>query len=116
MAPTIFDYSKGQVVIQHGMIFYSPNCNRPVDISLQPNYSFHLFKQPRLNASMFKQLVWWVEGWAWQSFIPLAPSFLFIPFESLCAMPHIEEVKSSILEESGQRRTQITFRMPEDDV
>lgn len=116
MAPTVFDYSKGRVVIQHGMIFYSPNCNRPVDISPQPNYSFDPFKQPRLNASMFKQPVWWIEGWAWQSFIPLAPSFLFTPFESLCAMPRIEEVKSSIFEESGQRRTQTTFRMPEDDV
>ena len=60
MALTIFNYSKERVVIQHEMIFYSPNYNRPIDISLQPNYSFHPFKQPCLNASMFKQPVWWV--------------------------------------------------------
>jgi hypothetical protein len=116
MASPVFDYSKGKVVVQHGTIFYSPNCNRAVDIPPQSNHSFDPFKQPRLNASLFKQPVWWLEGWAWQSFIPLAPSFLFTPFESLCAMPRIEEVKLSFLEPSGQVRTEIAFRMPEDDI
>jgi hypothetical protein len=65
---------------------------------------------------MFKQPVWWMEGWAWQSFIPLAPSFLFTPFEPLCMMPHIEEVKISFLAPSGEMQTEICFRMPEDDI
>ncbi|KDR76619.1 hypothetical protein GALMADRAFT_67036, partial [Galerina marginata CBS 339.88] len=83
--------------------FYSPNCNRAVDIPLQSLYAPDPFKHGRLNVSMFKQPVWWSQSWAWMSFIPLAPSFLFTPFEPLCAMPRIEE-------------TEIRFRMAEDDI
>lgn len=116
MAPSAFDYSKGKAVVQHGTIFYSPNCTRPVDIPPQPIHESDPFKYERLNVSMFKQPVWWSQGWAWQSFIPLAPSFLFTPFEPLCAMPRIEEVEFSFVAPSGDTETQIRFRMPEDDI
>jgi hypothetical protein len=69
-----------------------------------------------LNASMFKQPVWWTEGWAWQSFIPWHHPFSSHPFELLCAMPHVEEVKFSFLAPSGETQTEICFRMPEDDI
>jgi len=116
MEPLVFDYSQGRIVIQHGTIFYSPNCTRPVDIPPQPTYSSDPFKRPRLNASMFKQPVWWSQSWAWQSFIPLSPSFVFTPFASLCAMPRIEEVKFFFETASGEYREEIRFRMPEVDI
>ncbi|KAF8154585.1 hypothetical protein B0H34DRAFT_809159 [Crassisporium funariophilum] len=119
MAPPAFDYSNGRVVIQHGSIFYSPNCSRPVDIPQEPVHSSNPFRWQRLDVSMFKQPVWWDQNWAWQSFIPLAPSFLsflFAPFEPLCAMPHIEEVRFSFPAPSGVMVTQIRFRLTEDDI
>jgi len=75
------------------------------------------FKQPRLNTSMFKQPIWWsTGGWAWLSFIPLAPSFLFTPFEPLCHMPQIEVVDFSFVDSSGIPRSEIRFRMAEADI
>ena len=115
MAPT-FDYSNGSAVVQDGMIYYSPNCTRPVNIPLCPVYSSDPFHQPRLNASMFKQPVWWSYGWAWLSFVPLSPSFVFTPFSPLCSMPHIEEVTFSYPGQSGETRRETRFRMNEDDI
>ncbi|KAF8153043.1 hypothetical protein B0H34DRAFT_861250 [Crassisporium funariophilum] len=116
MAPPAFDYSNGRAVVQHGSIFYSPNCSRPVDIPQEPVHSSDPFRWHRLDVSMFKQPVWWDQNWAWRSFIPLAPSFLFAPFEPLCAMPRIEEVRFSFPAPSGEMVTQIRFRLPEDDI
>jgi hypothetical protein len=65
---------------------------------------------------MFKQPVWWSESWAWLSFIPLAPSFVFTPFEPLCAIPGIEEVTFSYPGQSGDIRRETRFRMNEDDI
>jgi hypothetical protein len=116
MAPLDFDYSNGSAVVQNGIIYYSPNCTRPVVIPSRPVYSSDPFCQPRLNASMFRQPVWWSHGWAWQSFIPLAPSFVFTPFEPLCAMPRIEEVAFSFDGPSGQEQRETRFRMNECDI
>ena len=101
MAQT-FDYSNGSAVVQGRIIYYSPNCTRPVIIPLRPVYPSDPFYHCRLNASMFKQPVWWSYGWAWQSFIPLSPSFVFTPFEPLCAMPHIEEVTFTYTTEQSE--------------
>ena len=111
MAAPAFDYTNGSAVVQHGVIYYSPNCTRPVVIPPSPTYSSDPFRQPRLNSTMFKQPVWWSHGWAWQSFIPLAPSFTLSPFGSLCAMPRIEEIRFSSPGHSEETR----FRMNEDD-
>ena len=119
MAPSkaCFDYSNGSAVVQDGVIYYSPNCTRPVIIPSRPVYSdSDPFRPSRLDASMFKQPVWWSRGWAWQSFIPLAPSFVFTPFESLCAMPRIEEVAFSFDGPSGEIRRETRFRMNEYDI
>ncbi|KIM35115.1 hypothetical protein M413DRAFT_79731 [Hebeloma cylindrosporum] len=117
MAPRSFDYAQGKVVIQHGTIFYSPNCTRAVNIPPQPTHSSDPFKQPRLNTSMFKQPVWWSQDWAWLSFIPLAPSFLFTPFEPLCMMPRIEPVKVYFKYDScAEPREETHFKMPDDDI
>jgi len=116
MAPPAFDYSNGSAVIQNGTIFYSPNCTQPVVIPSRPVYASDPFHQPRLNASLFKQPVWWSQGWAWQSFVPLALSFIFTPFEPLCAMPHIEEVAFSFVGPSGETQRGTRFRMHEDDI
>jgi hypothetical protein len=43
MAQT-FDYSNGSVVVQHGIIYYSPNCTRPVVIPPCPAYPSDLFR------------------------------------------------------------------------
>ena len=40
--------------IQNGVIYYSPNCSRPVVIPASMNPG-NLFRQPCLNAAMFKQ-------------------------------------------------------------
>ena len=116
MAQT-FDYSNGSAVVQGGIIYYSPNCTRPVVIPSRPVYSSDPFRNRRLDASMFKQPVWWSDGWAWQSFIPLSPSFVFTPFEPLCAMPRIEEVTFTYTnEQSEDIRRETRFRMNEDDI
>ena len=95
MAAPAFDYTNRSAIIQHGVIYYLPNCTWLVVIPPHPMYSSDPFCQPCLNSTMFKQPVWWSHEWAWQSFIPLAPSFTLSPFGSLCAMPHIEEVRFS---------------------
>ena len=111
-----FDYSNGSAVVQDGVIYYSPNCTRPVVIPSRPVYSSDPFHQPRLNFSLFKQPVWWTDGWAWLSFVPLAPSFIFTPFEPLCAMPRIEEVLFSYPGQTGEIRRETRFRMNEDGI
>ncbi|KAF8151428.1 hypothetical protein B0H34DRAFT_678062 [Crassisporium funariophilum] len=83
MAPPAFDYSIRRVVVQHGSIFYSPDCSWPVNIPQEPVHSSNPFRWQHLDISMFEQPVWWDQNWAWQSFILLAPSFLFAPFEPL---------------------------------
>ena len=114
MAPPAFDYSNGSAFVQDGVIYYSPNCTRPVVIPSPPVYSVSdPFRQPRLNASMFGQPIWWSYGWAWLSFVPLAPSFAFTPFECLCAMPRIEEVAFSFDGPSGEIQRETRFRMNE---
>ncbi|KAF8811665.1 hypothetical protein BYT27DRAFT_7276416 [Phlegmacium glaucopus] len=103
-----------------GTIFYSPNCNRPVIIPPHTPYSSSPFTQPRLNASMFKQPIWWSEFWGWVSFIPLAPSFTSTPFALFSWMPWIEQVemclddiylwkKSEELVVEAARRIQLFF-------
>ena len=111
MAAPAFDYTNRSAIVQHGVIYYSPNCTRLVIIPPCPMYSSDPFCQPCLNSTMFKQPVWWSHGWAWQSFIPLAPSFTLSPFGSLYAMPHIEEVRFS----SPGHPEETHFWMNEDD-
>ncbi|KAF8797655.1 hypothetical protein BYT27DRAFT_7228820 [Phlegmacium glaucopus] len=114
MAAPVFDYSSGSVFVQDGTIFYSPNSTRPVNLPSRPVYAPDPFKQRCLNTSMFKQPVWWSQSSAWLSFIPLAPSFAYAPFEPLCAMPYIEEVAFSFVAKSGETQIETRFRMPED--
>ena len=112
MAAPAFYYTNGSAIVQHGVIYYSPNCTRLVIIPPCPTYSFDPFRQPCLNSSMFKQPIWWSHGWAWQIFIPLAPSFTLSPFGLLCAMPCIEEVRFSSL----GHLEETCFWMNEDDI
>ena len=65
---------------------------------------------------MFRQPVWWSQGFTWLSFVPLAPSFIFTPFEPLCRMPRIEEVAFSFDGPSGQIQRETRFRMNEYDI
>ena len=91
MAPSkaCFDYSNGSTIVQDGVIYYSPNCTRPVIIPSRPVYS---------------------------DFIPLAPSLIFTPFESLCTMPCIEEVAFSFDGPSGEIQRETHFRMNKYDI
>jgi hypothetical protein len=116
MAPPAFDYSNGSAIMQNGLIYYSPNCTRPVVIPPCLVYSSDPFHQPCLDASMFRQPVWWSHGWAWQSFVHLAPSFVFTPFKSLCTMPRIEEVTFFFDGPSGQIQRETRFRMNKYDI
>ena len=112
MAPPAFDYSNRSAIIQDSAIYYSPNCTQPVVIPSRPVYSGpDPFRQPHLNASMLRQPVWWSYGWGWQSFIPLAPSFVFTSFASLCAMPHIEEVAFSFDGPSREIERETRYRI-----
>ena len=116
MASLNFDHTNSSVVIQHETIFYLPNCSRAVDLPRQTTHVQDPFKQPWLNSLMFKQPIWWSGGWAWLSFILLAPSFLFTPFEPLCYMPCIEEVDFSFIDLSGRSCSEVCFRMAEADI
>ena len=117
MALPAFNYSNGSAIVQDGVICYLPNCTRPVVILSRPVYSGpDPFCQPCLNASMFRQPVWWSYGWGWQSFIPLVPSFVFTPFASLCTMPRIEEVAFSFDGLSGEIERKTRYRMNEYDI
>lgn len=111
-----FDYTNGCAIVQDGVIYYSPNCTRSVVIPSCTVFTFDPFRQPRLNSAMFRQPVWRSDGWAWLSFVPLVPSFTFTPFEPLCAMPCIEEVKFSFVGPSGERKRETRFRMNEVDL
>jgi hypothetical protein len=116
MAPLNFDYSNGSAVVQNGVIYYSPNSSRPVVIPPRPVHSPDPFRQLRLNSFMFKQPIWWSDRWAWLSFIPLAPSFTFTPFQPLCAMPRIEELTLLYPGQSGDIRRVTRYRMVEDEI
>ena len=114
MAPPAFDYSNRNTIVQNGVIYYSPNCTQPIVLPSCP--SSNPFCPPHLNASMFRQPVWWSHEWAWLSFIPLALSFVFTPFEPLCTMPHIKEVAFSFHGPSGEIQSKICFRMNKYDI
>jgi hypothetical protein len=85
------DFSKGTTFVQNGILYYSPNCTRPVVIPPQTNHTTSPFNVPRLSASLFRQPIWWSSLWGWVGFIPMAPSFISIPFEPFCWMPVIEK-------------------------
>src|SRR5271154_2047782 len=114
-SPPSFDYSNnGCVFLQDGTIFYSPNCSRPVIIP--PHTSSSPFIRPRLNASNFKQPIWWSEFWGWLSFIPLAPSFTSAPFALFSWMPGIEQVEVRFHLPSGLEAKETRFKMCLDDI
>ena len=75
--------------------------------TISPVFSSNPFWQPCLNASLFRQPVWWSDGWAWQSFVPLVPSFVFTPFKTLCIMPCIEEVTFFLLDHPEKHRAKL---------
>ncbi|KAF8801035.1 hypothetical protein BYT27DRAFT_7311486, partial [Phlegmacium glaucopus] len=116
-SPPSFDYSNnGCVLLQDGTIFYSPNCNRPVIIPPHTPYSSSPFTQPRLNASMLKQPIWWSEFWGWVSFIPLALSFTSTPFALFSWMPRIEQVEVRFHLPSRLEAKETWFKMCLDDI
>ena len=115
--PPVFDYSQnGRVFLQDGTIFYSPNCSRLAMIPPHTANSSSPFNQPRLNASMFKQPIWWSEFWGWLSFIPLAPSFTSAPFMLFSWMPRIENVEVTFHLPSGLEAKETRFKMCLDDI
>jgi hypothetical protein len=116
-SPPSFDYrNNGRVFLQDGTIFYSPNCNRPAIIPPETTYSSSPFNQPRLNASLFKQPIWWSEFWGWMSFIPLAPSFTSTPFTLFSWTPRIEKVEVRFKLPSGLEEKETRFKMTLEDI
>ena len=85
------DFSNGTAFVQNGILYYSPNCTRPVVIPPQTNHTTSPFNVPCLSASLFRQPIWWSSLWGWVGFIPMAPSFISVPFESFFWMPVIEK-------------------------
>ena len=117
VSPPSFDYRNNRYVFLHdGTIFYSPNCNRPALIPPETANSSPPFNQPRLNADMFKQPIWWSEFWGWISFIPLAPSFTSTPFALFSWMPRIEKVEVRFILPSGLEEKETRFQMSLDDI
>jgi hypothetical protein len=108
-----FDYSKGQAFIYDGYIYYSPNCSRRVVIP--PRDGKPKFEQPRLSTKMFRQPVRWSTNYGWLSFVPLAPSFVSLPFEPLCWMPRIFETTVEVYR-NGLYRSETRFVMKAEDL
>ncbi|KAJ3508457.1 hypothetical protein NLJ89_g5746 [Agrocybe chaxingu] len=116
--PPTFDWSHGRAIVAEGTIYYSPNCSRPPVIP-PPQQAYHSTtpfpKNREVTLSEFKQPVWWNINWGWLSFVPLAPSFISLPFEPLCWTPRIREVCRRV--KSGDRSGEIEkrYQMREDD-
>jgi hypothetical protein len=113
-SPIKFDWSQGRAFVQEGTIFYSPNCSRTVLIPARAS-TLSPFETNRLEASLFKQPVWWTDVYGWQSFIPLAPSYTSSPFEPFVWMPRIVEVDVPVDPLSMSEKQERRFVMhPED--
>lgn len=90
--PTI-DWQEGSVFIQHGNLFVSPNCRRPVSIPAVRRGNESPFTGDfTMSAEMYKQPVWWNDTYGWMSFVPLSPSYIPTPFAPLCWTPRIEKI------------------------
>jgi hypothetical protein len=115
MSPPIqFDWSQGHAFVQEGTIFYSPNCSRTVLIPTEAS-THSPFNLKHLDASEFKQPVWWTDVYGWQSFIPLAPSYTSSPFEPFCWMPRIVEVSALVDPKSASGIRERRYEMHPDD-
>ena len=109
--PPTFDYlQNGHVFLQDGTIYYSPNCSRLAVIPPHTVNTSSPFNQPRLNASVFKQPIWWSEFFGWLRFILLAPSFTSAPFTLFSWMPRIEKVEVTFHLPSGLEAKQTRFK------
>ncbi|KAF8189076.1 hypothetical protein BJ912DRAFT_1106291, partial [Pholiota molesta] len=109
-----FDWSQGHAFVQEGTIFYSPNCSRTVLIPTEAS-THSPFNLKHLDASEFKQPVWWTDVYGWQSFIPLAPSYTSSPFEPFCWMPRIVEVSALVDPKSASGIRERRYEMHPDD-
>jgi hypothetical protein len=109
-----FDWTQGRAFVQEGTIFYSPNSSRTVMIPTRASTNSP-FEGVRIDATLFKQPVWWTDVYGWQSFIPLAPSFTSSPFEPFCWMPRIIEVDVLIDPCSYSSERQRRYQMHPDD-
>ncbi|KAF9472480.1 hypothetical protein BDN70DRAFT_818581 [Pholiota conissans] len=107
-----FDWSQGRAFVQDGTIFYSPNCSRTVVVPASESIQSP-FNHEHLNASIFRQPVWWSDVYGWQSFIPLAPSYASVPFEPFCWMPRI--VEADVLVDGNSCMMEKRFQMNSKD-
>ncbi|KAH9477530.1 hypothetical protein JR316_0009750 [Psilocybe cubensis] len=97
MAPTTpsFDWSQGSVFLQDGIIYYSPNCNRPVRIKAPERNHPHPFpERAEPDPTSVKHPVWWTDTFGWMSFIPLNPSFISDPFDTFTWQPELDVTPS----------------------
>ncbi|KAH9474211.1 hypothetical protein JR316_0013484 [Psilocybe cubensis] len=95
---THIDWAQGSAFVQKGTIYVSPNCKRVVIIPPAEVDVTNPFEQkatraePRrrdLDLEGVKQPVRWHDQYGWIAFIPLAPSFVSLPFNFLCWSPKI---------------------------
>uniref|UniRef100_A0A8H7XQQ3 Uncharacterized protein n=1 Tax=Psilocybe cubensis TaxID=181762 RepID=A0A8H7XQQ3_PSICU len=95
---THVDWAQGSAFVQKGTIYVSPNCKRVVIIPPAEVDVTNPFEQkttpaaPRrrdLDLEALKQPVRWHDQYGWIAFIPLAPSFVSLPFNFLCWSPKI---------------------------
>src|ERR1700689_5018905 len=112
MPHVTFDFSKGRAFVQEGVLYYSPNCSRPVVIPRNDSLPFG----PGFDMSRFKQPAWWSPQFGWQSFIPLSPSFTSLPFENLCWMPKIVQQDVMGGRKNGTQAVDKQFLMSSKDV
>ncbi|KAH9475823.1 hypothetical protein JR316_0011383 [Psilocybe cubensis] len=97
MPPTTpsFDWSQGSVFLQDGIIYYSPNCNRPVRIKAPERNHPHPFpERAEPDPTSVKHPVWWTDTFGWMSFIPLNPSFISDPFDTFTWQPELDVTPS----------------------
>ncbi len=83
------EWSLGTVIMRNGNIFCSPNSKRAVSILDEAESSTNPFQtQESINYNFF-QPAWWNWSCGWMAFVPLSPSFLSLPFQSLSWKPRI---------------------------
>lgn len=86
------DHSRGRAFISQGVIYYSPNCTRQVEVPARFDGSYR-FEKRNAYLNRFQTPEWWTTPYGFLSFVPLLPSF------SGAAFGCLRDIVSAIEEE-----------------
>jgi hypothetical protein len=68
------DHSRGRAFISEGVMYYSPNCTRQVEVPPRFDGSYR-FEKYKAYLNRFQTPAWWTTAYGFLSFVPLLPSF-----------------------------------------